>query len=222
MRVVFVGACDSTVIAARVLLRQGHEVVVIELSRERIDELYEGLDCSFLHGDGSNPEILKEARPQETDFLFCVSDHDQTNILASLLGRSLGFRHVVTRIDDPAYEPLCLELGLEHTFVPPRTIGRYIADLTHGIDMLQYSVLIRGEARLFMFNAREDAHGVRIGELGLPDPSRVVCVYRGDALILPEPTTRLEEGDEVLLICTAEVLTGLVERFATSPATVAP
>lgn len=213
MRIVFVGACDSTVMAARVLIRQGHEVVVIELSRERIDALYEGLDCSYLHGDGSNPEVLKEARPKETDFLFCVSDDDQANILASLLGRSLGFRHVVTRVDDPAYEPLCMELGLEHTFVPPRTIGRYLADLTNGIDMLQYSTFVRGDARLFLFTVRDGQADRRVDTLELPSDCRPVCVYRDDAMLFADPATHLQEGDAVLLICTVDGFRQLMELY---------
>jgi trk system potassium uptake protein TrkA len=133
-----------------------------------------------------------------------------------LLGRSLGFGQVVTRIDDPAYEALCLELGLEHTFIPPQTIGRYMADLTTGIEMLKYSAVIRGEARLFLFNAGKDEHDLRIDALDLPDEARVIGVYREGELLFPEPSTRLREGDAALLLCRADALKGLVERFPSS------
>lgn len=53
--------------------------------------------------------LLREADPSRTDFLFCLTGNDQTNILASLAGRSLGYGRVVPKIDDPEFEHLCIE-----------------------------------------------------------------------------------------------------------------
>ncbi len=49
---------------AEYLIERGNEVVIIERDKKRIDELSEELDCSFLHGDGSKPAILREVNPQ--------------------------------------------------------------------------------------------------------------------------------------------------------------
>ncbi len=101
MRVIFVGASRLTMHTARLLLKSGHDVVIIERDPERIENLRSELGCGVIHGDGSKPAILREADPLNSDYLFCFTDNDQTNIIASLLGRSLGFKHVVTHIDDP-------------------------------------------------------------------------------------------------------------------------
>jgi len=130
MRIVFVGATELTVATARLLTGQGHEVVIVECEMDRIDELEESLDCSFLHGDGTYPHILREAGPEHTDVLFCLTNHAQTNIIASLVGRSIGFERVITSIDDPDFEGVCRELGLEGTILPTRTISRYLAEPT--------------------------------------------------------------------------------------------
>ena len=60
--------------------------------------------------------------------LFALTDNDQANILASLVGRSLGFKRVVTKIQDAELEHICKELGLEDIIVPSRTIGRFLAE----------------------------------------------------------------------------------------------
>jgi trk system potassium uptake protein len=70
MRVVFVGGGDITVGTARILIDRGDEVIIVEQDEEKIEELSETLDCSFLHGDGSKPHILKEAGPGQTDVLL--------------------------------------------------------------------------------------------------------------------------------------------------------
>ena len=72
---------------ARTLVKRGHEIVIIERDKGHIDALSEELDCGYIHGDGSKPAILREADPAQTDFLFCLTDNDQSNILASLAWR---------------------------------------------------------------------------------------------------------------------------------------
>lgn len=212
MRAVFVGGSALTVMTARLLLRHGHEVVIIEQSEERIRELIEDLGCGFIHGDGTKPAILKEANPGITDFLFCLTGDDRTNILASLVGRSLKFPQVVTQIYDPEFEHLCSELGLEHTVVPVLAIGRLLADAVEGRDPLEISAMIRGEAAVFMFVAGEDDAGAA-GDLKLPADTRLICVYRGDEFVPVTAKTRIKPADEVLLITKRDTLPKLRERW---------
>ena len=213
MRAVFVGAGALSVTTARRLLKRGHEVVVIDRDKVRIEELSAELDCGFLHGDGSTPALLREADPKLTDVLFCLTGNDQTNILASLAGRSLGFARVVTRIDDPEFEHLSLELGLEDIVIPSRTIARYLADLFEGRDHLEIIALIKGEARVFSFVAREEDEKP-IAELDLPDDSRVMFFYRDERFTLPEPETRLRRGDEVMIVTHSRNLETLHARWS--------
>lgn len=212
MRAVFVGAGALAVMTARILLKRGHEVIIVERDRQRIEELSGELDCGFIHGDGSTPAILGETNPKKTQFLFCLTDNDQTNILTALVGRSLGFERQVTRIENPAFEHVCLELGLEDTIIPSRTIARYLADKVSGQDMLELSAMIKHDARVYTFVADEE-DAVSVAELSLPADTRVVCIYRGDEFLLPAEDTRLKVDDEVLLITHSRELATLVERF---------
>jgi len=212
MRAVFIGTSGITLMAARILLRRGHEVVIIERDRERIEALAGELDCGYIHGDGSKPALLREADPDGTDFLFCLTGNDQSNIIASLVGRSLGYRRVVTRVEDPEFEHICLELGLEDTIVPARTIGRYLADMFAGHDMLELSAMLKDEARVFAFVVSEEEAG-RIDDLDLPKDSRVVCCYRDGKFILPEAGFDLRADDEVVVISHSRNLPALEARW---------
>ncbi|HRP24786.1 MAG TPA: TrkA family potassium uptake protein [Thauera sp.] len=212
MRAVFVGASTLAVTTARRLLAGGHEVVIVDNDRERIDALSAELDCGFLHGDGSKPALLREADPQSTDWLFCLTGNDQTNILSSLVGRSLGFRRVVTKIEDSEFEHLCLELGLEDIIIPTRTIGRYLFDMFEGRDHMEIIALIKGEARAFSFVARAEDEKP-IAELGLPEGSRVMFFYRDERFTLPEPDSMLKRGDEVMIVTHSRNLEALRARW---------
>jgi len=212
MRAVFVGAGTLAVNTARQLLGRGHEVVIIERDREVIDALAGELDCGFLHGDGAKPVVLQEADPEHTDYLFCFTGSDQTNIIAGLVGQSLGFRAVVPKIEDPEFDHICIELGLTHTVIPSRSVGRYLADLFEGRDPLEITAMVRGDARIFSFVARAEDE-TTIGELGLPKASRVVCVYRKEEFILADGHTRLREGDEVIVIAHRDAVSDLEDRW---------
>lgn len=212
MRAVMIGAGSLGVMTARLLLQHQHEVVIIDTDKERLDAVATELDCGFLCGDGSKPAILHEADPEHTDRLFCLTNNDQTNILASLVGRSLGFPHVVTRIEDPEYEHICLELGLENPIIPARTIGRYLADMFEGRDPMELSTMIRDEARVFSFVAHEDDL-TKVEDLPLPNDIRVICIYRKGTLLIPKGDDTLEEGDEVVLITHSKHLDKLHERW---------
>jgi len=214
MRAVFIGASALSVMTARFLLSRGHEVVVIEKDKEVIDALSAELDCGFLHADGSKPAVLREAGPEHTDVLFCLTGSDQANIISSLVGRSLGFGRVVTKINDPEFEHICIELGLEDTIIPARTVGRHLAEMFEGTNPLEISAMIKAEARVFSFVAREE-DARPLAELDLPDKTRVICIYRDEKFLLPEDDDRLKPGDEVVLITHSRHLAALAERWAT-------
>jgi trk system potassium uptake protein TrkA len=213
MRAVFIGAGPATLATVNVLMPRGHEVVIIERDKEVIESLAETLDCGILHGDGSRPAILKEADPHSTDFLFCLTNNDQTNIIASLVGRSLGFRRVITRIENPEFEHICLELGLVDTIVPEVTVARYLADMMEGRDPLALSAALGGDARVLSVVVSEADAGP-IENLKLPGDSRIICLYRDDKLILKESGLELRKGDEIVVLGRIDDVDALRERFS--------
>lgn len=212
MRAVFIGAGELTRSTAQLLLKRRHEVLIIEQDKSRIDELGTELGAAYIHGDGSKPAILREADPAASDFLFCLTGDDKTNILASLLGRSLEYRRVVTRIADSSYEHICIELGLKDIIVPDFTIARYLVDMCEGQNPLEVTGLIKGEARIFSFVASEEDEGP-LAALKLPAASRVMFCYRHEKFILPDDATTLQKDDEVIVIAHSKALPELEARW---------
>lgn len=213
MRVVLVGASAVAVATAKILLKRGNDVVIIERDLAKIESLSGSLDCGFLHGDGSKPAILREAGPKETDALLCLTNHDQDNILASLVARSLEFPRVVTKIEDPEFEYICAELGLTDTIIPDTNTARTLADIAAGQGFTEISALIRGEVRFFSFIARQAEKGP-VGDITLPADARIVLIYRGDDFIVADPDTKILPKDEVLILTHSRRLAELRERWS--------
>jgi trk system potassium uptake protein len=212
MRIAFVGAGEVTVRTAELLIGRGHEVIIIENDQKKINDLSDSMDCSFLNGDGSKPAILREVGPEQTDVLFCLADSDQANLISSLVGRSLGFKRVIPSIQDPEFEGICSELDLKDTILPTRTISRYLADMVEGVDILELSTVIKGEARFFTFTVDKDK-GKSVADLNLPKNARVICSYRDGRFSLADEETRLLERDEVVILTYSEYINDLRDRW---------
>ncbi|MDD3619552.1 MAG: NAD-binding protein [Desulfobulbaceae bacterium] len=213
MRIVFVGTNKISLITARTLSEEGHEVVFIERNKEKIDKLSDEMDCGFILGDGTAPDILKEVGPKQTDFLFCMTDNDRDNIIAGLVGRSLGFSKVIVKIEDLAYEHICSELGLRDVIVPTSTISRYLVDMIMGRDATELTSVIRDDARFFTFVAGEEENDTAVGELDLPKKAKIICYYREDRFHLAQHDTRLETGDEVVVLTHVDMLEALQKKW---------
>ena len=221
MRIAFVGAGKLSIETAKALIKRGHEVVIIENDKAKIDELADEVDCSFLHGDGSRPNHLREVNPAQTDFLFCLTDSDQDNVISSLVGRSLGFNRVVTSIRDPQFEDICGELGLKDMISPSRTISRYLEDMVGGAENVEISTVIKYEARLFTVIATEE-DAVAAEDLKLPAAAKVICYYRDGEFSHADEETTFRIGDEIVILTHSKNMPALQERWQPKPAQVEP
>lgn len=211
MRIVFSGANHTAVKAAESLIEQGHEIILIEIDRKKIDALSDELDCSFIHGDAGTPAILEEVAPEQCDFLFCLTDDDQANIITSLLGRSMGFSRIITCIQDEDLLSLCDELGLADIVIPNRTMSQYMTNIVEGLDSVEISTLLRGKTRFFSFINRDGK--VPISDMELPGNSKVLYYYRDDEYCFPDDDTTFTKGDEIVILTSSEHLEELSEKW---------
>jgi trk system potassium uptake protein TrkA len=211
MRIVIIGTTAAALATARLLVEHRHDVVMIEKDKDRIDELADELDCGFLQGDGSRPHLLREAGPEDTDVLLCLTDDDQDNIIASLVGRSLGFGEVVTKISDPEFEHICAELRLDNTVSADQITARRIVDNVEGRGVVELSTVLRGDARFFVIPVTQDEAGT-LAELSLPKDTRVLYGYRDGEMLLPDDDMPLKAGDDLVLLTKSSRLKELKDR----------
>jgi trk system potassium uptake protein TrkA len=212
MRIVIVGGGALAATTARMLGESGSEVVVIEKDAERVAVLRDELDCGLIHGDGTHPGILKEAEPTRADALLCLSGSDRDNLLAGVVGRHVGFARILTKIEDPEFESICIELGLGEALVPDRAIARALVDTVHGMPVPELAAVLGGEVRLFSFVLEEP---VTVADLELPKRTRLLGASRdGRFLFLDEEAERaLRKGDEVVLLTDVANLERLHARW---------
>jgi trk system potassium uptake protein len=176
---------------------------VVEHDRTRGELLAARLRHALvLHGDGTDLAFLEAEDIGRSDVLVSVIDNDERNLLASLLGRQLGVRRVVTRVSKPANLRLFERVGID---VAISARGAAVTSVLHQVEGGQASllaVLEEGEGRILEVQVppRQDQQALR--DLHVPRDSIVAAILRGREAIVPSGTDRVQAGDRLLVFCT--------------------
>ncbi len=204
MRVVIVGAGDiGRELAENLIRRGGNEVVLIDSDEKRAEQLASELDALVLHGDGTNPELLKKARIEEADALIATTGSDAINTVIAMLGHRMGVQNIIVKLNDVGLRAACQEIGVRKIIAPKISAAAEIFASLYGFDRLDFSLVVRGGLRLAELDVGT-AQGKRLQELELPQGALVVAVLRGEQALIPRGETKLEKDDVLLLLAEGE------------------
>ena len=90
MKAIIIGAGKVGFSIAQLLSKEDHDVVIIEQSPDRQEILEETLDVQVIGGSGSSTSVLEAAGVRSADMLLAVTEHDELNMVACLLGKKYG------------------------------------------------------------------------------------------------------------------------------------
>jgi trk/ktr system potassium uptake protein len=188
----------------RSLLHAGHEVTVIEQKAYRFEKLEAEFEHQVIRGDATELFVLERAgirRPP--DLLVAATGDDEDNIIICQLAREkFGVGNVIARINDPRNQPYFDLLGISPTV---SATGAILALIEHEVPEhgLIHLLELRKE-NLEIVEVTIDEHanakGKRVGSLRLPEGARLISVVRNGTAEIPDESTQLEPGDQVLAI----------------------
>ena len=101
---------------SRALLKNGHEVTIIERNPETHALVSEHIDCPVLLGDGSAIAVLERAGASRANLMCAVTSRDQDNLIACQVGKfHFGIPKTVARVKNPKNEMVMRRLGVDST-----------------------------------------------------------------------------------------------------------
>lgn len=209
MRTVIVGASRFGIATARELIDDGNEVVIVDKDAERLEDLADELDAGFIEGDGTLPSVLRDAFGDHADALVLLTNEDDVNILAALVGRSIGFERVIPQIVRAELLSVCDELELNDVITPHSTVARSIVQALEDKSDTSVDLRLHKGLRVVGYSVTQAHAGKKVGELGLPADSRVIARAHGEEENLVDDETELIEGDHLIIA----VATGAVDRL---------
>ncbi|RYH10295.1 Trk system potassium transporter TrkA [Tropicimonas sp. IMCC6043] len=210
-RVVIIGAGNVGLSVAQALERSERRIRarVIENSRARAERAADALERTIvLHGDGMDADVLAEASVDRADAVICVTDDDKVNLLAAVRAKTLGCKMTIALVNDPTMASLMEPLDID-AYINPRatTVSSILRHIRHGRVRGVYSI---GDAEAEVIEAQvlstSPISGKVIREIDFPEGALVGAILRDGVAIKPTATTRITEGDIVMIFSlTADV-----------------
>jgi len=119
-------------------------IKIIEKDRSKCESLYEALSsaslerrCLFIHGDGTNEELLIDEGIDTMDACVCLTDRDEENVFISLYAMRRGVKKVITKITIFIRIWLKSRLWLGNIITPQyitaKTVIRYVDGLSGAV-----------------------------------------------------------------------------------------
>ncbi|WP_425404862.1 Trk system potassium transporter TrkA [Hwanghaeella sp.] len=218
-RVIIIGGGNIGVNLANDLENHDNYTVrVIELDKARARKVAELLPTTtIIQGDALDSEILEEANVAHAEAIIAVSDHDETNILASLLAKRYGVDRAVSLINKSSYGPLITTLGIDVVVSPREITASTILQHVRRGRIRSVHTLRDGFAEVIEAEALQTSPlvGVPLKEAKLPDGVILGAVIRNDSdVIIPRPDTEIFEGDRVVLLAAAQAVKKVEKMFA--------
>lgn len=207
-RVVIVGGGNVGLAVASALEARTDRIraKVIEKDRTRAEQAADALERTIvLHGDGMNDELLKEANIERADAVLAVTDDDKTNMLTAVRAKAAGCPMAICLVNDPTLTPLMKPLDID-AYINPRatTVSSILRHIRHGRVREIYSI---GDAEAEVIEAQvlstSPISGQAIRDIDFPEGVLIGAVMKGDKIIRPTGSTRIDDGDLVVLFAMA-------------------
>ncbi|MBE5733801.1 MAG: Trk system potassium transporter TrkA [Clostridiales bacterium] len=154
--IIGVGKVGETLVAN--LINENHDIVVVDISSERVQEVVNRYDVNGVTGGGIERSVLLDAGVDKADFVIACTAQDEKNILCCVLARKLGAKSTIARVRDPEYfkemENMRDDLGLDYSFNPELETAKEICQVLKfpsansvesfadgGANMVEFTVL---------------------------------------------------------------------------------
>ncbi len=193
---------------ARVLREEGHDVVIVEPDRTKVERLREE-GFAVVEGDGSQEELLLDLDLEEIDGLAALTPDLVVNFTACMIAKEYGCRTVL-RADDDYREYVIRKYASDvDEVVYPERLGAVLAKNALLGGNIHAIADIAQEVQLVELTVTEESpmRGYTLSELEMPANSRLLAFGKaGSPVEIPEPDQSLEEGDRLVVIAGFDVL----------------
>ena len=207
MKIVVVGAGKVGYSLAQRLAQDQHDVYVIEKNGDRIKNLENNLDVNLVQGNGSSISLLQEIGVEDMGMLIAVTDSDEVNMLACMLGKAAGIPKTIARVRDNEYDigtnaSIRERLGIDLFINPEMVTAQEIYKVLKTPAALDVEDFASGAVRLVEFKIRNNLNvtGIPLRKLELPPNVLVVGILRGGEMIIPHGESTLEYLDNVFFL----------------------
>jgi trk system potassium uptake protein TrkA len=209
MKVIVVGGGKVGTHLGQLLLKEGHQIKVIENREEEIPRLKKELPADVVvWGSGTDPNVLESAGIRTANVVAAVSGLDEINLVVTTLARfEFNVPRIIGRVNNPKnawlYTPV---MGVDVALNQSDFMAHLVAEEMSLGDMMTLLKLRKGLFSLIETKIAPDsiAVGKMVAEIKWPAQAVLVAILRKGEMLLPHGDLRLQAVDEVLAVVHAD------------------
>jgi trk system potassium uptake protein TrkA len=198
LKIIIVGGGEIGLTTANVLSTKEHDIVLIESDDKRAKQVANSIDAMVIKGDGTDIATLKDAGAGEADAIVAATNDDKTNLMVCEIAKSLNMKKIISRVNKSENEELFTKLGI--TGIVP-TVGIAVTSIKNLVIGSQTERVIyelgKGEVQVMAITIPKE--GIIVGKSAEINGAIIGVIYRDGELILPKESTKLKEGDVIVL-----------------------
>jgi trk system potassium uptake protein TrkA len=208
MYIIIVGAGKVGYHLGSLLMAEGHEVMLIEEDRSKVELLSFEFRDAVMQGNGSTVEVLREAGANRADVIVATTGNDEDNLVICQIAKLMFLRpRTIARVNNPRNEELFTGLGVDASVSATKIINAVIQEQVKAGDMMiPLLTLKEGNVEIVEVELSRSSHIVKkkIKDLSLPEGSIFIAVIRGEEVIIPYGETEFRPEDKVLALVKRE------------------
>ena len=220
MNIIIVGCGKVGASLVERLSNEGHDLVVIDISAKKVEEISNKYDIMGIVGNGASFAVQQEAGVEKADLFIAVTTADELNLLCCLMAKKSGCA-TIARVRNPMYSNeigfIREQLGISMIINPELTAAREITKLLKFPSAIKIDTFAKGRVELLRFRLKPEIGfgGKSIMEIMSKLKSEVlICaVERDNEVIIPNGSFVLEDSDILSIVGSLESTAEFFEKI---------
>lgn len=228
MKIIILGGGQVGGSLADTLVKDGHEVTIVDTCQERLAVLQDTLDVRGVLGPCSYPDVLRRAGADSADMIIAVTDNDESNMVACQVAYSLFHTPTkIARIRSPHYfirKELfgSSNLPIDVFISPEQLVTKDVEQMIAHPGSLQVIEFADGVVKMV---AVKPYYGGEVIGKPLKDVQDmlsvshacIVAIFRNEHLIELNDKATIEIGDEVFFMAPCKEVDRIMALMRRSP-----
>ena len=155
-----------------------------------------------INADGTNLELLQSEGVADADVMICLTGDDKLNLLLALMGRHMGVKKTIVKVDRYDYIELMEKVGVDIVLSSRVLAASEVLAFVRRGGIVSVSLLegAKAEAIEVVVQAGARVSGKKLMDAALPRECLVCGYVRGNETFVPNGHTVLEPGDRAIII----------------------
>jgi len=221
MKIIIAGAGDLGSHLAKLFSSESHDIYLIDQNEERLNTISSQIDVFTIAGDAKSVEIMEQKLISSCDLLIAVTSIEETNMLICILGKKLGAKRTIARINDVNIikenkEHFYNELGIDTLISPTHLASLEIQRLVNQSAFTDDIEFDNGKLTVFGISLSKKSNLINktVRESADLNPNlsfKPLALHRDDLTLIVNGETVLKENDIVYFISLKDSIPNIIK-----------